>query len=419
MQGIGSIRATDSGAAVSVAKMTLLTDAKKAVRLVRRAARRRRVIESVEREFRALPPLERGRYRIAVYFADRAVNAYQIRQWYAPLVELGERHPILVLARSASGARMLLEDGALPVTYVPTITSVEETLDEQDVRIVLYVNQNRRNFQMFRYGHRWHVFINHGESDKAYMVSSQHKAYDYAFVAGRAARDRLASTLWDYDVDRRTFEIGRPQTDHMTGNPPYERDHRTVVLYAPTWEGDRRSMSYGSVVTHGEALVKRLVADPRYRLVYRAHPRTGVLDPDYLAAHERIVDAIAEANRADPTAHHVHDVDPEMGWQLTSADVAISDVSAMVYDRLATGKPLLVTRPADPDAVIDERGYLSACEWLTVEAAQQVEREISRVQEDPDTTARLQWWVEHHFGDARPGEPTARFHAAIEELMSQ
>ncbi len=80
------------------------------------------------------------------------------------------------------------------------------------------MNQNTRNFQMFRYGQRWHVFINHGESDKMYMSTNQYKAYDYAFVAGDAARNRLSRVLWDYDLDRRTFAIGRPQADHYSGS---------------------------------------------------------------------------------------------------------------------------------------------------------------------------------------------------------
>ena len=107
--------------------------------------------------------------------------------------------------------------------------------------MILYVNQNTRNFQMMRYGERWHVFINHGESDKMYMTSNQYKTYDYAFIAGDAARARLTKALWNYDVDSRTIAIGRPQTDHLGGEPAYTPDDRTVVFYAPTWEGDRPS----------------------------------------------------------------------------------------------------------------------------------------------------------------------------------
>ncbi len=272
---------------------------------------------------------------------------------------------------------------------------------------------------MFRYGRRWHVFINHGESDKMYMTTNQFKAYDYAFVAGDAARERLSRVLWDYDLEARTIEIGRPQADHYSGATPYTPDERTVVLYAPTWEGDRPSAHYGSVRTHGEALVKALLQTGRHRVVYRPHPRSGVVDAEYGAANRRIIAALAEANDADPSAQHVYDDGPELGWQLAAADVAVVDISAMVYDRLAADKPLLVTRPVDPEAVVDTHGYLSACEWLDAGLASHIVEQTDRVLADPEAVARLEQWVRHYFGDTSPGAATARFHAAVDHLMDE
>ena len=399
--------------------MAIVSDVKKAVALVRKAVRARNAHRDVRHALRERGPLERGAFPIAVYFADSDVNMYQMRQWYRPLQELAKTWPVLVIARNAGGAKALLADGALPVAFAPEIKHIEKLLRRQPLRIVLYVNQNTRNFQMFRYGRRWHVFINHGESDKMYMTTNQYKAYDYALVAGQAARDRLARTLWNYDLDARTIEIGRPQADHYTGTVPFEPDARTVVLYAPTWEGDRPAAHYGSVRTHGEALVTALLADPRYRVIYRPHPRSGVVDPAFGEANRRIVRAIQAANEADPAARHVYDDKPELGWQLAVADVAIVDISAMVYDRLAAGKPLLVTRPADDRAVVDEGGYLGACEWLHAGDAADVIAQIERVRSDPEVTARLQHWVRHYFGDTTPGAPTARFHAAIAHLMAE
>ena len=155
---------------------------------------------------------------MAVYFADGAVNMYQMRQWYKPLAELAKLWPVVVLSRTATGARALLAEDAPPVAFVPTVRDLERFIAKQDIRVVLYVNQNTRNFQMFRYGRRWHVFINHGESDKMYMTTNQYKAYDYAFIAGDAARERLSRVLWDYDFDRRAIAIGRPQADHYSGS---------------------------------------------------------------------------------------------------------------------------------------------------------------------------------------------------------
>ncbi|HEX5859193.1 MAG TPA: CDP-glycerol glycerophosphotransferase family protein [Microbacterium sp.] len=399
--------------------MGLVSDAKKALALVRRAVISRSAGRSVRHTLEALPPHPPQRYRIAVYFADGAVNMYQMRQWYKPLAELAETWPVVVLSRVATGAQALLAEDAPPVAFVPTVRDLEAFIADQDIRVVLYVNQNTRNFQMFRYGRRWHVFINHGESDKMYMTTNQYKAYDYAFVAGQAARERLGRVLWDYDIDRRTIEIGRPQADHYSGVLPYTPDERTVVLYAPTWEGDRPSAHYGSILSHGEALVSGLLTTGHHRVVYRPHPRSGVVNHEYGAANQRIIAALAAANAADPEAHHVFDDGPELGWQLSAADVAIVDISAMVYDRLAAGKPLLVTRPVDPEAAVDTNGYLKDCEWLDAASAPSIVGEVARVLGDEAATARLMHWVTHYFGDTTPGAATAKFHAAIERLMAE
>jgi hypothetical protein len=279
------------------------------------------------------------------------------------------------------------------------------------------VNQNTKNFQMFRYGHRWHVFINHGESDKMYMTTNQFKAYDYALIAGDAARSRLSRVLWNYDLDARTIEIGRPQADHFSGDLPYTPDDRIVVLYAPTWEGDRPSAFYGSIRSHGEALAEAVLASSRHRLVYRPHPRSGVVDHEYGAAHRRIVAAIEAANAADRSAQHIYDNGPELGWQLSAADVAVVDISAMVYDRLAAGLPLLVTRPVAPEATVDTGGYLSDAEWLDAGTPGQQLAAVERVRTDPDAVSRLEQWVRHYFGDITPGAASARFHDAIARLM--
>jgi hypothetical protein len=397
----------------------LVSDGRKAVALVRKALASRSATKDVRHRLAALPEHPLHHYRVAVYFADGAVNMYQIRQWYKPLADLAQRWPVVVLSRTATGASALLSEDAPPVAFVPTVRDIEAFIATQDIRVVLYVNQNTRNFQMFRYGRRWHVFINHGESDKMYMTTNQYKAYDYAFIAGDAARERLERVLWDYDLDRRTIQIGRPQADHYSGTLPYAPDERTVVLYAPTWEGDRPSAHYGSVVSHGEALISALLATGRHRVVYRPHPRSGVVNPEYGAANRRIIAAIAAANAADATAHHVYDDGPELGWQLAAADVAVVDISAMVYDRLAADRPLMITRPVDPAAVIDEHGYLSACEWLDAGAAASIVDEADRLLVDDEAVARLEHWVSRYFGDTSPGAATARFHGAVQQLMEQ
>lgn len=356
---------------------------------------------------------------VAVYYADASVNLYQLRQWFAPLHTLAQHRKVAIITRSPGATLKLVNESPVPIAYCRTVLDLERFVATNPVKVILYVNQNAKNFQMFRYGRMWHTFINHGESDKMYMTTNQYKAYDVAFIAGQAAHDRLKRVLWGYDLDARTFQIGRPQADHFAGELPYTPDDRTVVLYAPTWEGDRPAAAYGSIATHGERLVEELLATGRHRVLYRPHPRSGVVNAAYGQAHRRIVAALERANAADPAAQHVYDDGPTLGWQLAAADVAICDISAMIYDRLATGKPLLVTRPASPDAAVDTGGYLSACEWLAAEDAAEVVPAVDRVLTDADAHAALQHWASHYFGDTTPGAATERFHAAIESLIDR
>ncbi len=384
--------------------------------LASRRAQRRLTAKLAEQ-----PPLEPHRFRIGVYFADGKVNLYQLRQWYAPLVELAKTHPVLVLSRASGAALQLLDESPLPVAYVRRVADLERVIHQQDLHVVFYVNQNAKNFQMMRYGRRWHVFINHGESDKMYMTTNQFKAYDYALIAGDAARARLDRVLWDYDFDKRAIPIGRPQADHYLDGTelPYTPDEREVVLYAPTWEGDRGAAAYGSIASHGVHLVRALLATGRHRVIYRPHPRSGVLDPAYAAANREIIDELRQANAEDATAQHVYDDGPTLGWQLAAADVAIVDISAMVYDRLAAGKPLLITRPVNPAAQVDTSGYLQACEWLAAETGERMLARVDEVAHDEGALERLGYWVERYFGDTTPGATTERFHAAVDHLLAE
>ncbi|WP_074261332.1 hypothetical protein [Agromyces cerinus] len=401
--------------------MGLRKDARRAVKLAKDIMWSRRAQRSLGVKLAEQEPLPPHRFRVGVYFADGKVNLYQLRQWYAPLAELAERHPVLILSRASGAALTLLDESPVPVAYVRRVADLERVIAEQDLHVVFYVNQNAKNFQMMRYGRRWHVFINHGESDKMYMTTNQFKAYDYSLIAGDAARARLEKVLWDYDFEKRAIPIGRPQADHYLDGAamPYTPDDREVVLYAPTWEGDRGAAAYGSIATHGVPLVQGLLATGRHRVIYRPHPRSGVVDHEYGAANRAIIAAIEAANAADPTAQHIYDDGAKLGWQLAAADVAVVDISAMVYDRLAAGKPLLITRPANPEAQIDTSGYLQACEWLDVTDSAAMVARVDDVAHDEAALERLGVWVERYFGDPTPGVTTARFHAAVDHLMAE
>jgi hypothetical protein len=347
-----------------------------------------------------------SKFKVALYFADSMVNAYQIRQWYEPLKQLARHVPVVIIARRPDSALALREECALPVHYAPTIEDVENLVNTQDLRLVFYVNQNIRNFQMMRFNTPDHVFISHGESEKAYMWSNQLKAYDYVFSAGQAARDRLDKYLRNYDAEHRTRLIGRPQID-VDYLAPYSINHSLpTVLYAPTWEGDRPSMNYGSLLSHGEQLIEALVADGGFNVIFRPHPRSGINSAQYGQAVERIQKRLMAAN-ATSAARLLFDDTAHWGWQWAKADICITDISAVAYDFLATGKPMFVTTPVSDDATVSDSPALSKVPALS--GAQAVEIPVLIRSALVEENAGFKEVVEYYFGDVTKGASMQRF----------
>ena len=378
-----------------------------------RLLRARRVVRA---ELAQRPPVPDGTVEIAVYFVDDPENLYQLDQWFEPLRRLHERHHVTVLSRNWQTTRELLRLSPVPVHHAPNVDAMETFMRRQRVRAILYVNQNQANFAAMRFADPAHVFICHGESDKDYMSSNQLKAYDRVFIAGTAARERIIRKLIGFD-ESSLVEVGRPQVDVDFPGPTLPRDGRTVVLFAPTWEGDRASMRYSSVISHGPAMVRALVATGRHRVIYRPHPRTGISLREARTAHDDIVEVLRAANSTDPTAGHVVDVEGGFGWQLAASDVAVMDISAVAYDWLATGKPLLVTRPAEPRAALPESGLVRELTLFDAADAGRAPEVVDAAVAHPDAThAAL---VSRYFGDTTPGASMERFLAACSLVVQE
>ncbi|MBM6405330.1 CDP-glycerol glycerophosphotransferase family protein [Phycicoccus sp. CSK15P-2] len=396
--------------------MTLAEDFATAQALARRAfsaIRSRRASRAVLAERGPVPD---DTVEAVLYFPDRLENLYQVDQWYEPMRRLAERHPVAVVTRQWETTERLLQDCPVPVHHAGSIEEVEKFLDRQRVTVVFYVNQNQQNFPVMRWADPAHVFLCHGESDKHYMSSNQLKAYDHVFIAGRAARERITRKLLGFDATR-LVEVGRPQVDVHRSGPTLPDDGRTTVLYAPTTEGDVPSMRYSSAAGIGVALVRSLLATGRHRVVYRPHPRLGLTVPAFREANTEILEMVREANRADPAARHLADTDGPFGWQVDACDVCVTDVSAVAYDWLATGKPLLLTRPAEPRAELPRVGLVTEMELLDLTGAERgAELVDAAVAAGSEQHAGL---VEHYFGDVTPGASMQRFLDGCETAIRQ
>lgn len=374
----------------------------------------RRILEQPG-QFSSVPTGE-GTYRTALYFADDMLNAYQARQWYEPLRELSEHFPIVVITRNAETSVQLQRECPLPIYFAKTITDIERLIDSQRIDMVFYVNQNIRNFQMLRFNRPAHVFISHGESEKAYMWSNQLNAYDYVFSAGEAAKERIATHLRRFNVDTQCKLIGRPQIDVAYSAPISLNKDYPTVLYAPTWEGDRPSMSYGSVASHGVELVTALIASGRYNVIVRPHPRSGVNSANYAKALDRISETVA-ASSTEQSPTYYFDQSPQWGWQWAMSDLCVTDISAAAYDFMSTGKPLVITTPASGLATVHDSPALTRVPALASSESSGIVPLVDRMLATPDSDYKD--LVKHYFGDTSSGASMRRFIDAALEVMHE
>jgi hypothetical protein len=345
---------------------------------------------------------------VAVFFATGPENFYQFEQWRLPLEHLALQRPVFVIVDRPDTGDLVLHSSSLPVAFARGSAALEELVADRDVRVVLYLNQIEANFRMLRFADPVHIQIGHGESDKDGSVSNQHKAYDLTFVGGDAGRDRLGQTLRGFDATERTLAVGRPQLDpSYPGAPPWPRDSGLRVWYAPTWEGDRPSIAYGSLASHGVAIIEALLADPSVRIIYRPHPRTG-----YASVKHRDADEAIRALLGKASDRHLVDRG-SYGWQWEFADACITDISAVAYDWLATGKPLVITEPAS-SAFRPRSALLDTVPLLGAAESGEVLSKIRVLQGDSVAREKLRDLAYHYFGDVSAQQSTKRFEDAIE-----
>ncbi len=344
---------------------------------------RQEFVDGVSAALRAHAP------EVILYFSGSANSIYQAEMWLQTLERMP--HPSALVVRQRHAIRNLGRT-RVPVVCIPSAVDLMN-FALPDARVALYVSNVGQNIHLLREPRVKHVFIGHGDSDKVASFNPFSKVYDQIWVAGPAGRERYARAQVGVR-DEEIVEVGLPKLDVLerrTGAvsaPTAERP--LTVLYLPTWEGWTDDDFQTSLTHMGPELVRNLLASPvPVRLIYKPHPLTGTRDRSAAAADRRIRALIESANeRKGPVPADAHarlelirselakpEVSVPEGEYLESewhsiyrsaydgrhvvvtgrlpalfdcyntADLMIADVSSVVSDFLATGKPCVVANP--------------------------------------------------------------------------
>jgi hypothetical protein len=350
---------------------------------------------------------------VVVYFPDTPDSLYQLRSWYGPLLALHRERGVSVLCMDSRTAEAIRKELPVAVFTVAQDATLDALLSRSETKLILYVNYNPLNTNALRARSVVHVSLLHGDSDKGVSVSNQVKAYDFSFVAGRAAVDRYAKYTGLFDAEQRCIPVGRPylDTEPHPQRPGRGPGDAPVVLYAPTWEGGQASVAYSSLPAYGLQLVRSLM-DAGVTVIYRPHPLTGVRVPMYGKADELLRDMLEDSG-----GRHEVSEDHSLFEDFSRADLLICDISAVANDWLATGRPLMITVPTEQAARDAGTELLDVAPRLSEDQAEDAgwlaRRQIS---EDPQKARRAEL-TEYYLGDIRPGASLERFLTACRDLV--
>ncbi len=272
--------------------------------------------------------------QIALYFYGALSELYQLEQWLPVLEELHRVESVIIVVRNKNVYVQLLEITTIPIIFFDGIDQLLTYYEDNDFKVMLYVNNGMKNFQSLIYHRSIHIHLNHGESEKSSMHSNQCKAYDYTFIVGDAAHDRYKRNI--INIERANYvKIGRPQFDFI-GEVLNDFDKK-VILYAPTDESTHISMRYTSLERLGLQIVDTILANPKYQLVYRPHPSTGTNSQIVKDINNRIINKVNKAENG-----HVEQSLSALDL-LSIIDLAIFDNSSLIIDFMHFDKPMFAT----------------------------------------------------------------------------
>ena len=276
-----------------------------------------------------------------VLYTARRGGGYQLQMWLPHLEALGR--PFLVVTRDPAALTALADVTDSPVVACPTWRDLDRVV-VPSLRAAFYVNSVAANADFVTYRQLTHVYLGHGESDKALSHHPAHAMYDRVFVAGRAAVERYARHGVQVPAEKFVV-VGNPQSVAVQPADATAGSAAAAVLYAPTWQGYNDDSSYSSL-RRGVQVVRALLELPG-PVVFRPHPfsRTRPTERAHVAAVEELLAADARTTgRA-----HVYGVEEPFAASANRVVAMVGDLSSVVTDFLASGKPLALLTDGEPD----------------------------------------------------------------------
>ncbi len=388
-----------------------------AVRIADLARRRLAAATAAEQATPAV--LARYGPQFCLYFASGIGARYQVGMWLPYLRRIGR--PFVIVVRSLpmlEEIRELTRGTGIPLLYRPTLRSLEDVVVDS-MKVAFYVNNAVRNTHLIERRELTHVWLNHGDSEKPACFNPVHAIYDRIFTAGQAGIDRYIRHGVRIPAEKFVV-VGRPQTEQISGpRGPIATVDQPTVLYAPTWQGPYADSRVYSLPV-GRQIVQALL-DRGVRVIFRAHP----FNHRFPAARQLLsdIETVLDADRQRTGRDHLWG--PAAEEQCTvedcfnASDAMIADVSAVISDYLASGKPYAVVSVGRSEQQLLAEAPAAAAGYPIADDLSDLDGVLDRLLVSDPAVADRERMRCYYLGEHRPGHAADAFLTAARDLMSE
>lgn len=286
--------------------------------------------------------------------ASTGIN--QLIPWIPVFSESGNN--FLILVRNIELFKLLEKKYPwLHIAYAKRVVDIDALFKQLPETItVFYPSSTGNNIHLVRLNHLNHIFIGHGDSDKAASAHKALRLYDEIWTAGQAHIDRFKKSEF-YTGHMKFLKVGRPNLQKILNNSD-NLNGKAHILYLPTWEGIVEEANYSSTHISGQ-IIKAITNCNENILTIKYHPLTGsrnnILKPIFEMSNQLIISENLNANILNPSF--------EVSQAILKNNIFICDISGVVTECLAANCPIFVYIPLDKSISIaeSEMSYSDYC----------------------------------------------------------
>ena len=204
------------------------------------------------------------------------------------------------------------------VYAISSMNQIEPLFDRMpNLKAVFYPANNGVNLQAIRCTDYSHIFLGHGDSNKASSASKIFRLYDEVWVAGQAHIDRFKTITGDYSSIKFKI-IGQPwMREWLNERPNHSLMERDSWAYVPTWKGYYQKTNYSSLEMADEIFETiRQVLDAKFKGYVKLHPWTkggGRKSIENLIARENALMPPAEQAMPEDQGAQAEDLEAAFG----------------------------------------------------------------------------------------------------------